>query len=130
MKINTTNRAALSAAVAEANGQARAHTASAHDVALAAVEAESTLADFGLPVSARPGASAAYVSGDTLPNSYAYLPIRTHVILVRGSRDWFARFIGAYQGDAKSLRVELSQEQLETAQASRMRAHNVARKSD
>ena len=130
MKINTTNRAALAAAVQEANGAARAHTASAHEVALAAVEAEATLADFGLPVSARPGAAAAYTSGEALPNAYAYLPIRTHVVLVRGSRDWFARFIGAYKGDYKPLRVELSPEQLETAQAAHMRAHGVSRKAD
>ena len=126
MKINLKNTSdKLKAVVAEANGRATRHTAEAYDLVNAALDAEERLAQFGVPVKARSGARARFVSGESLPNAYGYNVTRTVATFERGSRDWFLTAIGSYSwspnGAFGIARVLLSAKQLDAAEASRMR---------
>ena len=126
MKINLKNTSdKLKAVVAEANGKATRHTAEAYDLVNAALDAEERLAQFGVPVKARSGTRASFVSGESLPNAYGYNVTRTVATFERGSRDWFLTKIYTaqlnYKGTFGVTRVFLSARQLDAAEASRMR---------
>jgi hypothetical protein len=79
----------LATALAAANGQAFAHTASLADLTAAALDAEQQLAELRLPKSRRPGARASYLSGGRVPSSYRYPRLVTHALLERDTRGWY-----------------------------------------
>ena len=90
IKINETNRAAISAALAAANGKATAHTFnSAEDIIACAATAEAQLTALGIPKNERAGATAGASSGSKLPNAYKYSRITTRITITRGSSAWF-----------------------------------------
>jgi hypothetical protein len=87
MKI--TDTAAITAALAEVNGKATAHTYThAHQVAKIAEEAEAELEALGIPKKHRAGARYAAQSGSQLPKAYKHGAITTGVTLTRNSTGW------------------------------------------
>jgi hypothetical protein len=87
--IKITDTAAITAALAEVNGKATAHTYThAHQVAKIAEEAEAELEAFGIPKKYRAGARYAAQSGSRLANAYKHGAITTGVTLTRNSTGW------------------------------------------
>ena len=89
LKIDSTNSAAIDAALAAANGRASQHTAGVGDITSAATQAEAELTRLGLPASRRTGAIVHYTSGGSVPSSYKYQRTVTRARLIRGSSHWF-----------------------------------------
>ena len=90
IKINDQNRAAISTALAAANGKATAHTfTNPTDIIAAAADAEAQLAQLGIQKNERSGAKARASSGSKLPNAYKYRRITTRITITRGSSAWF-----------------------------------------
>lgn len=89
LKITESNREAIATLLKEVNGRAAQHTASTTDIFIAAVEAEQKLASLGLTKAERVGSTAKYRSGGTVPASYKYTRVITHVEMARGSSAWY-----------------------------------------
>ena len=87
--IKITDTAAITAALAEVNGKATAHTYThAHQVAAIAEEAEAELEALSIPKKHRAGARYAAQSGSRLANAYKHGAITTGVTLTRNSTGW------------------------------------------
>lgn len=96
IKINESNGAALTAALATANGRARTHTFNGESpIIAAAVAAEAKLELLGLTKRGRKGAIAHVSSGGSLPTAYKYPRITSLVTLTRGADAWFVISITA-----------------------------------
>ena len=90
IKITDTNREAITAALAAANGKATAHTfTSAAEIIAAANDAEAQIAALGIPKNERAGATARASSGGKLPNAYKYTRVTTRITITRGASAWF-----------------------------------------
>jgi len=115
IKINESNRAAITAALVAANGRATAHTFNgATPIIEAATAAEAKLELLGLTKTLRVGARAELTSGSKVPHSYKYTRITTDVQMLRGATGWF--LIGASTSEGFSFgcggcRVLLTTEQ-------------------
>jgi hypothetical protein len=112
IKINDTNREAITAALLAANGKATAHTfTSASEVVAAKNNAEAQLTALELNKGERAGVVAYAVSGGSLQNAYKYSRTITRVTLLRGSSDWFltdAKSYDSWQKKAGEVRVTLT----------------------
>lgn len=87
--IKITDTAAITAALAEVNGKANAHTYThAHQLAGIAAEAEAELEALGIPKKHRAGARYAAQSGSRLPNAYKHGAITTVVTISRNNSGW------------------------------------------
>jgi hypothetical protein len=99
IKIKEQNRAAITAALAKANGRATAHTFNgATPIIEAAVAAETKLKLLGLTQSQRKGAQASLTSGSKVPHSYKYTRITTDVQMLRGATGWFLIGVSTSEG--------------------------------
>jgi hypothetical protein len=98
IKINETNREAITAALATANGKATAHTFyNGLSVIYAARDAEAQITALELNKGDRAGVIAYSCSGGRLPNAYKYARTITRVTLVRGSADWFLTDVKSFE---------------------------------
>jgi hypothetical protein len=98
IKINDTNREAITAALAAANGKATAHTfTSAAEVIAAANDAEAQLTALELNKVDRAGVVACAVSGGSVPNAYKYARTVTRATLIRGGSDWFLTDVKSFE---------------------------------
>ena len=88
---------ALAAALKKANGRAASHTAKASDLPHVAIDLEGRLADLGIAKAHRAGATAQYVSGDEVPNSYKYARTVSVIDLTRGPSGWYVTAIATQQ---------------------------------
>ena len=114
MKINVLNKAAIEAALAKGQTQARTRLATYDDVERLAADAERHLLSMGLPLSRHEGAIATSCEGD-LPLSYRYRATSTRIVLRRGSKTWFLETVTRHdiRPGQRTLRdVRLSQEQV------------------
>ena len=112
IKINEQNRAALQAALDEANGTATAHTfRHVIDLIDCARQAEAKLEQLALKKGSRSGAIATANSGGSVANSYKYSRITSTATLVRGSSAWFLTSLTAsetYRRTAGQVFVSLT----------------------
>jgi hypothetical protein len=98
IKINDTNREAITAALAAVNGKATAHTFyDGMSVVYAALDAEAQLTELQLNKADRAGVVANTLSGGRLPNAYKYARTITRITMVRGSAEWFLTDIKAFE---------------------------------
>lgn len=90
IKINETNREAITAALAAANGKATAHTfRSWYSLLECARLSEAKLDHLGLKKGSRPGAIATATSGGSVAHAYKYTRITSIAVLERGASAWF-----------------------------------------
>lgn len=126
IKIDETQREAIETALRDANGKAEAHTCTTMLEALwESEQAEKALAGI-LPKSAWPGARYTAVSGDKLPNSYDYAPIRTTITVERGSRAWYLVDVIAEKQNLRAPTLTLTKAQDERAVETLRRNYAVA----
>jgi len=115
IKINETNREAITAALAAANGKATAHTfTNASEIISAACDAELQLASLGLNKGDRAAVIAHAISGGSVPSAYKYARTITRVSLVRGGADWFlteAKSFETFSRHAGETRITLTSAQ-------------------
>lgn len=115
IKINETNREAINAALAAANGRATAHTFTiASEIIRAARDAEAQIAALGLNKCDRKSVMAHSLSGGSVPNAYKYARTITRVSLVRGGADWFlteAKSFETFSRHAGETRITLTSAQ-------------------
>ena len=115
IKINETNREAITAALAAANGKATAHTfVNASEIISAARDAESQLDSLGLKKGDRAAVIAHSLSGGSVTNAYKYARTITRVSLVRGGADWFltdAKSFETFSRSAGETRITLTSAQ-------------------
>ena len=105
LKINDTNREAITAALAAANGKATAHTfTSASEIIAAANDAEAQLTALELNKGERAGVVACAVSGGSVPSAYKYTRLVTRVTIVRGGSDWFLTDVKSFETFSRSGR--------------------------
>ena len=98
IKINETNREAITAALAAANGKATAHTFyDGMSVVYAARDAEAQITALQLNKADRAGVIANTLSGGRVPNAYDYARIITRVTMVRGAADWFLTEVKSFE---------------------------------
>jgi len=98
IKINDTNREAITAALAAANGKATAHTFThSSSVSAAARDAERKLDDLGIPKGQRAGATARARSNGSVPNAYKYTRVVSRITITRGSSAWFLTDVKAVE---------------------------------
>lgn len=99
IKINESNRAAITAALVAANGRATEHTFNgATSIIGVATMAEAKLELLGLNKTQRVGARAVSRSGGPVAKSYRYKRITTHIKILRGSTGWFLTEITSNEG--------------------------------
>ena len=93
MKINIANKAAVEAALGEANGRASAHCFKTQkEIVEIVCRAEIRLAAMGLPKKAQTGIEIIAVSGEAVSNAYAkksFSRAAARVNIVRTSTGWF-----------------------------------------
>lgn len=115
IKINETNREAITAALAAANGKATAHTfTNASEIIAAACDAEAQITELQLNKADRAGVIANSLSGGSVPNAYKYARTITRVSLVRGGADWFltdAKSFETFSRNAGETRITLTSAQ-------------------
>lgn len=88
-KITADNLAAIDAHLDKVHGRASTHVATAQSLLDLAAKAEQSLAQLGLRVRDRAGASLLFASGRTVPAKYKYPRRVTSGVLQRASRDWY-----------------------------------------
>lgn len=130
LNISTATDPRIKGVLDAVNGRATSHTLTdPTDVRRIAREAETVLADLGLPLAHRRGARAEYASGKGLPNSYRYTGVATRLVLERGAKAWFLVAVErapAYPGDTgRDTRISISEDQERLARAATHRALGV-----
>ena len=126
MKINLKNTSAVDKLLAESNGRALAHVyVNVDQVRRDMLKVEASLADFGLTKRDRPGCSVVLTSGEKLPSSYKYAPIRTELRIDAFPTGWFITGIRVFEQSAYRPVISLFDEQAAAARESKMNALNI-----
>ncbi len=119
IKIIPANAKAIEDALSAINGKAVEHTFINYaSILLVANRAEKALADIGLRLADRQGASVVAESGQLLPSAYKFAAKSTLVKLLRGKDAWFLVDVKAEKLSPKSKpiwQVWLAQDQIDFA---------------
>lgn len=114
LKIDLKNEQAITAALADANGQSREHTFNTYkEIWDLAQQAERQLDELSLKKAARPGAALEAVSGEPVALSYNWARRATRVVIERRPSAWYLTELDAeavWQCGGKS-RLLLTQDQ-------------------
>lgn len=86
------------AALAEVNGDAKAHTYTPYTLEQVAVRAEAQLDALGLTQAQRAGAVVHCVSGGSVPNAYKYSRALTRATLTRTRSGWWLTAVSCING--------------------------------
>ena len=96
IKIQSTQAQRIEDALKVVNGRAVRHAFTTYgEVAMVARDAESILDNLSVLKADRPGVTVTMVSGQKLPSSYKYNPIRTVIALVRRTAGWYLTDVAA-----------------------------------
>ena len=126
MKLNIKYTDKVEKLLSEYNGRAESHTyTTGFEVRADMISVERALKDFGLSKKDRRGCRVRITSGDRLPKSYRYRPIRTKLTL-----EWFPSgwcIVGIYVNNMTHAKpaIYLTKEQIDEARKSKMWALNI-----